>query len=80
MDIRLVMRTARSATFELNDGGIYETKMTYHLFLDQKEQKTTKTVIVSLFDLKPDTEYLLEAKNEEGQTAGSLYFRRKKSL
>ncbi len=75
MDIRLVMRTSRSAVFELNDGGTYETKEEYRLFLDQEEVKTVDTVIASVFDLKPDTEYLLEVKNKEGQTVGNLPFR-----
>lgn len=75
MDIRLVMRTARSAAFELDDGGTYETRETYRLFLNQKEERTTDTVITSLFGLKPDTEYLLEVKDQEGQIAGSLSFR-----
>ena len=34
MDIRLVMKTARSATIELNDGGTYETKERYRLLLN----------------------------------------------
>lgn len=75
MDIRLVMKTARSAAVELNDGGKYETLETYRLFLNQEEKKDTNTVITSLFGLKPDTAYLLEVYNEKGEAVGNLSFR-----
>lgn len=75
MDIRLVMKTARSAAVELDDGGKYETLETYRLFLNQEEIKETNTVITSLFGLRPDTVYLLEARREKGETVGSLSFR-----
>lgn len=75
MDIRLVMKTARSVTVELDDGGKYETLETYRLILNHEEQKSTNTVITSLFGLRPDTDYLLEVLNEEGKTVKSLSFR-----
>lgn len=75
MDIRLIMKTARSVTFELNDGGIYKTVETYRLFLNHMEYKLTDTVIVSIFDLKPNTEYVLDVQNKEGKVVGSLSFK-----
>ena len=75
MDIRLVMKTARSATFELDDGGAYETFEKYRLFLDHKECMLTNTVITSIYDLKPDTEYELEVHSMDGTNAGSIKFR-----
>ena len=75
MDIRLVMITSRSVTFELNDGGTYETKEKYRILLNGAERGTADTVITSLFDLKPDTEYELDVRREDGTSAGSLSFR-----
>lgn len=75
MDIRLIMKTARSATFELNDGGTYETKEKYRLLLNRVEQRVADTVITTLFDLKPDTEYVLDVQREDGAEAGSISFR-----
>lgn len=75
MDIRLVMKTARSATFELDDGGAYETFEKYRLFLNHKEYMLTDTVITSIYDLKPDTEYELEAHSMDGTNVGSIKFR-----
>ena len=33
MDIRMIMKTARSVSVELYDGGIYYTKKKYDIFL-----------------------------------------------
>ena len=60
MQISLVMKTARSATFLLDDGGIYHTKKEYKILLNNKEIKTTDTVVTSVFDLKPDTDYFFK--------------------
>ncbi len=75
MDIRLIMKTARSVTFELDDGGTYETVEKYRLFLNNVEQKETNTVITNLFDLKPDTEYVLDVQNQSGASVGTASFR-----
>ena len=75
MDIRLIMKTARSVTFELDDGGTYETVEKYRLFLNDVEQKETNTVITSLYNLKPDTEYVLDVQNQGGASVGTASFR-----
>ena len=65
MQISLVMKTARSATFLLDDGGIYHTKKEYKILLNNKEIKTTDTVVTSVFDLKPDTDYKIKVTHAE---------------
>ncbi|MCM1385887.1 MAG: glycoside hydrolase family 28 protein [Bacillus sp. (in: Bacteria)] len=75
MDIRLIMKTARSVTFELDDGGKYETAECYKLFLNDEEWKETNTVITSLYDLEPDTKYALTVKNQAGEKIGEASFR-----
>ena len=55
MDVRLIMKSARNAVIEIADGGIYNTKETYHILLNGEETFSTDTVINSLFDLKPQT-------------------------
>ena len=75
MDIRLIMTTARSATIELDDGGTYETFGEYRLTLNNEECISTNTVITSIYDLIPDTEYLLEVHNMDGVKEGSIKFR-----
>lgn len=75
MNIRLIMKTSRSVSVELDDGGIYNTKQEYRLFLNGIEKQPVHTVITSLYDLKPDTAYIIEAIDEQGNVAGSLTFR-----
>lgn len=75
MDVRLIMKTARSVTVALDDGGTYETTEKYQLLLNGVAQKTADTVITSLYDLKPDTEYELTVQNSKGETAGNISFK-----
>ena len=71
MQISLVMKTARSATFLLDDGGIYHTKKEYKILLNNKEIKTTDTVVTSVFDLKPDTDYKMKVTHAEEVVAAA---------
>lgn len=75
MNIRLIMKTARSATFELQDGGIYGTAEPYHVFVNGIEYKLTNAVITSIYDLRPDTAYMLEVRTAGGEAVGDLSFR-----
>ena len=73
MQIKILYQSARSVTLELADGGRYETKKRYDLYLNGKLTKTTGTVVTSLFDLKPETQYYLEVKDGSEKKA-DLYF------
>lgn len=74
MEIKLVDKSARSATIELADGGIYNTKETYQIYLNGTLVKEAETVITSLFHLKPETEYEMLVKKADGGEAGKLKF------
>ena len=73
MQISLVMKTARSATFLLDDGGRYHTKKEYKILLNNKEIKTTDTVVTSVFDLKPDTDYEIKVTHAEEVVAAAEF-------
>lgn len=75
MDIRLVMKTARSVSLELDDGGIYQTKENYRILVNGKEEKKTDKVITSIYGLKPDTDYEICVTDERGTEHGKLAFR-----
>lgn len=75
MEIRLVMKTARSASIELDDGGIYKTKETYRILVNESEEKTTDTVITSVYGLRPDTDYEIRVEDMQGKMQGNLAFR-----
>ena len=64
LELKLLMKTARSATIEIADGGIYYTLESYHLFINGREYKTCDTVVTSVFGLKPATDYRIEIFHE----------------
>ena len=65
MKIVHVMNTARNAVIEIQDGGRYFTKKPYCVVVNGVEVVTTDKTISSLYNLKPDTEYLVEVFDGE---------------
>lgn len=74
MELKLLMKSARSATLELADGGIYNTKEIYRIFLNGVLAKETCQVITSIFGLKPDTHYTVEVKLVAGEVVAEASF------
>lgn len=74
MELKLIMKSARSAVLEFSDGGIYYTKEPYRILVNGALVRETDTVIESLYDLKPQTEYCVTAENREGAVLGELRF------
>lgn len=74
MDVKLIMKSARSAVIEIADGGTYYTKGNYQIWVNGELVKTAETVITSLFELKPETEYKVEIKAEDSNDSGELIF------
>lgn len=60
LEVRTVMVTSRNAVIEIADGGKFYSRAEYHILLNGREAVTTERTIVSLYDLKPDTEYQVE--------------------
>ena len=61
MELKLVMKTARSVSFEIAEGGRYFTGKEYEVFLNGVSFGKTDRVITSLFGLKPETKYCIRA-------------------
>lgn len=59
-EIKLVMVTARNAVIEIVDGGKYFAKAEYSIRVNGTEALTADKTIVSLYDLKPDSDYYVE--------------------
>lgn len=74
MDIKLIMKSARSAVIEIADGGIYYTREAYRITLNGESMKKAETVITSFYHLKPETEYEVVVRREDGTEAGRLAF------
>ena len=73
MQVKVLYQSARSVTLELSDGGRYETKREYDLYVNGAFVKKAGTVVTSLFGLKPETQYFLEIKDGE-EKVSDLYF------
>ncbi len=72
MEISKLFVQARSATVQIVDGGLYHTKAVYQLFLNGQAAGTADTAVTSLYDLQPETEYVLSVRlgaEEVGQCA-----------
>ena len=72
MEISKLFVQARSATVQIADGGLYHTKAVYQLFLNGQAAGTADTAVTSLYDLQPETEYVLSVRlgaEEVGQCA-----------
>lgn len=73
MEISLVLKTARSATLELKDGGRYFAKRSYRIFLNGEKYGETDTTIYTLYNLKPETKYQVEVYADEDRV-GAVFF------
>lgn len=74
LEVKPVMVTSRSAVIEIPDGGKYFSVTKYRILLNGRAALTTERTIVSLYDLKPDTDYTVEVL-EGTQRRGRACFR-----
>ena len=63
MELKLVIKTGRSAVVEFDDGGKYYSKEEYTLLINGEEYGKTEKVVTTIYGLKPDTEYKLMSEN-----------------
>lgn len=61
MELKLVIKTGRSAVVEFDDGGKYYSKEEYTLLINGEEYGKTEKVVTTIYGLKPDTEYKITA-------------------
>lgn len=60
VEVKPVMVTARNAVIEIVDGGKYFSRAKYRILINGREMLTADKTIVSLYDLKPDSDYNVE--------------------
>lgn len=72
--IKTLWKTARAAVMELEVSGNYETKEVYAVYLNDKLWKKVNTVVFSLNDLMPDTDYDMTIVSENGTVFGRSTF------
>ncbi len=74
MNVNVLFVSARSVTVELEDGGLYALQSPYCLTLNGEDAGTAETVVFSLYDLKPQTDYTLRVLAGR-QLMGKAFFR-----
>lgn len=74
MELKLIMKSARSAVIEIADGGTFYTREKYRIFVNDKYDKDTETVITSIFHLKPETKYEIRIEKEDGTWSDKIKF------
>ena len=77
MNIRIADYTARSAVFDIEDGGIYQTEKDYELYLNGTFIGKADKVIFTVYGLEPDTFYKAELKRD-GALLGEISFQTEK--
>jgi len=76
LELQILFKTARSAVFEIQEGGVFYTNKNYRFFLNDKEYANTERVINGIYELKPDSRYKLTVKSEQSES--SIFFQTEK--
>ncbi len=72
--VKMLVKTARSLTLSIEDGGIYETKECYNLYVNDVFVKQTNNVVSSIYNVKPNSCYKVEVKKIDGSVVGTIIF------
>lgn len=65
MKLNMLMKTARSVSFEIEDGSVVYTERVYNVYVMDEVVKTTNQVVTSIYDLKPNTKYSIYVSDGE---------------
>ncbi len=65
MEVKVIFKTARCVTLEMDDGSVYESDLDREIYINGSFYKKTRRVIDSVYGLKPDTEYAIRVKAGE---------------
>lgn len=72
MNGKVIFKTARCATLELEDGNIFEASDTRRIYVNDKFYGETKRVIFSVYGLKPDTDYRIRIERCKGKPEAGI--------
>lgn len=68
MELKLVTKTSGCVVVELTESGKYFTEKEYDIFVNDEKKVTGNHVVTSIYDLCPDTEYVLKAVYDGEET------------
>jgi polygalacturonase len=74
MQIKTLFKTARCVTVEIRNGNIFETEHEYEIYVNGTYYGTTRRVITSIYNLKPDTEYTISIGGVQTQVKTDTEF------
>lgn len=72
MEVKVIYKTARCVTVEIEDGSIYESDQEKEIYVNNKLYGKTRRVISSIYGLKPDTAYEIQVKAGECESRTSV--------
>ncbi len=73
MKLNMLMKTARSVSFEIEDGSIVYTDHEYKVYVMDEAVKTTNQVVTSIYGLKPNTNYVVYVSNGENVSENLVF-------
>lgn len=73
MELKVIYKNARCAVLEIEDGGTYEAGRMYCLYLNGEFIRETGKAVNSIYNLKPDTSYRVEARSKDGLVSESSF-------
>lgn len=65
MNVELILINTRTVVIEITGAGKYQTDSVYEVYIDSVFYTESNRAVQSIYDLKPDTDYLLEIKAGE---------------
>lgn len=80
IDTSVIFLSPRSVSLIIDDGGIYNTKEEYSIYLNGELRINSSKIVSSIYGLEPATEYKAQIKNAEGECVSELSFTTKDEL
>lgn len=68
MNFKVIFKTSRKFTIELEEYGVYFAQKPYQVYLNGELMETADKVVHTIDGLKPDTEYTICLKNDETES------------
>lgn len=72
LTLKLLHVTARSATLQICGAGLYHTTDQYEIYVDGVKAQDAKTVVCSIYDLKPEHSYDVVVVNVDKKVCGKI--------
>lgn len=72
-DLKLILKTARSATFLISEEGPYYTSGFYRVYVNGADYSTVDTAVFTVYDLLPDTTYVVSAVHGDRKVETTIH-------